>query len=126
MKTSRGFSLVELILAIAVVSIVIVGSATVLLAAQGRSLEAAHQAAATAAASGQLENLRDQDFDAITPGTISFAAPGVPRLVSAQLVVGVVNADLKTATASVSWKEGERTVQVSLPSYIGRYGINRR
>lgn len=122
----RGFSLVELILAISVVSIVIVGSATILLAAQGRSLEAAHQAAATAAASARLESLRESDFDAIGTGTATFPAPGVPRLVSAQLVVGSTNADLKSATATVSWKEGNRTAQISLSSYVGRYGINRQ
>lgn len=121
-----GFSLVELILAISVVSIVIVGSATILLAAQGRSLEAAHQAAATAAASARLESLRESDFDAIASGTTSFPTPGVPRLLSAELVVSSVNADLKTAAATVSWKEGNRTARVSLSSYVGRYGINRR
>jgi prepilin-type N-terminal cleavage/methylation domain-containing protein len=124
-RVSRGFTLIELIITLTIISIVLVGTITIMLASQARGMEAQHEAAASSAAAKQVEVLRATAFDSIAVGTTSFTPSNVPALVSAQNVITTINADLKQVMITITWKEGSRNQTVTISSYINRYGINR-
>lgn len=124
-RLSRGFTLIELIITLTIISIVLVGTITIMLTSQARGMEAQHEAAASSAATKQVEQLRGTAFDNIALGTTSFTPSNVPSLVSAQSVITAVGVDLKQVVVTIIWKEGSRNQTVTLSSYINRYGINR-
>src|SRR5690349_2326149 len=101
-----GFSLVELLLSLMILSMVITAVVVVLVGAQARGIEAQHEAAATAAAQQQVEAKRAVDFSTLSDGTTSFTPSGVPRVVTANVVTSTTNADLKQVVVTVTWNEG--------------------
>jgi prepilin-type N-terminal cleavage/methylation domain-containing protein len=131
-STNRGFSLLEVLLAIAIFSLligVLVGAplygeeAVVLSGARGR---------ATALAEEGLEavrNLRDANYTNLTPGTYGLAitdnhwtlgsAPDTTGIFSRQLTITTLSENTMQITSTVTWQWTiGRTSSVTLTTYL--------
>lgn len=120
-KSSGGFSLIEI-----VVAIFVIGATVGLYAAALRTFSvtktAGHESVALRVAEGKLEVLRTLGYAAL-PGSGSFADPQLASLPSATgtIAVSAFNAKTKQIVVSVSWREAG-TSTVSLSTIITQTG----
>ena len=131
-RYQRGFSLVEILLAVAVFVSIATALVTTLIYGQESTALAGARARAVFLAEEGLEatrNIRDANFTNLTNGTHGLAissnqwnfagSSDVADIFTRQIVISAVDADRKQAISTVTWQQNaQRTGEVSLISYL--------
>ena len=132
LQTNRGFSLVEALLAISLLSLLVTAFVGAILYGQGATATTGARGRATLLAEEGLEavrNIRDASFASLVDGTYGLAtASGVWTFSGAsdttggftrQITVASVNVNAKRITSTVTWSQSlQRTGSVVLDSYL--------
>ncbi len=128
-KKEQGFTLAELMITLVVVGIVVSSVAMLLGAIQRSQRQTAYTESATRAAQRQIEILRNNQFNQLTPGVdISFTndLPAIlPPPKSGTVVVSEPSSGLKRVDVTVRYQDGGQQRTVQLSSLIGVLGITQ-
>ncbi len=126
---AAGFYLNELMCAVALISVGLLGALQSHTTALGKAKWVSEYDIATRVLSNELETLRAMPFDALAPGRgLAFRSktPELERLVRAEALVTIVDKGgeapgLKQVRATVSWRgENGRRIQRHLVTLIAR------
>jgi type IV pilus assembly protein PilV len=106
-KKSKGFSLIEVLIAIVILSISLLGMASLMASATKYNASGGRLTEATTFAQDELEILRITPWTLIITNADTITVPNTERMYTRSWVV-VPNADntLKTVTLTVSWSDG--------------------
>jgi len=127
MKTNlkHGMTLMEVIIAILLAGLVLVGLATALTWSLSTIRASRESAAALQAAQQEIEKMRNSPFAAVA--THSFPVPALAVEGAVVVEAGEAYTDMKKVSVNVSWVSGsQRNMHVSLATYITKDGIGRR
>lgn len=123
----EGFTLVELLISIAVISIACIGIASLFYTIQYTQRQSMYHDTATRAAQRQIEVLRNSSYNNLTDGqTIAFTddLPDIlPGNKSGSVRVSEPTPGLKRVDVSVEYYDNGRHREVEMSSYIGVIGI---
>lgn len=127
--SEEGFTLVELMATIAVLGIAVLGISTLYYNTQYIQRQSSHLDSATRAAQTEIEILRNNSYNALTPGdTISFtnALPSdLPASASGTVVVSQPKQGLRRVDVTVAYTDSGKAQSVTLSSLIGVIGIGQ-
>ncbi len=123
-------TLIELVVVIGLLSAVGLGMYANLLFGQKLSLRSHHLTRASQVAAQELEVLRTMDFSTISApysGTFIGSTDSLSELdtPTKTLQVTQVNANLKQAVVTITWKEQKKSRSVSYTTYISKQGLNQ-
>ncbi|MGH7237885.1 MAG: type IV pilus modification PilV family protein [Candidatus Saccharimonadales bacterium] len=128
-KNQSGFTLVELMVTIIVLGIAIVGISGLYYGMQVAEVQSQHLDLATRAARTEIEDLRNNGYGTLTPGTnIDFTASlptALPRDKNGSVAVSQPLADLRRVDVSVTYSDYGKPQTVELSSDIGVIGIGK-
>lgn len=127
-KKEFGFTLVELVVSIAVIGIVTTSVVSLFGSIQSTQRRTAYMETATRAAQRQMESLRNNNYNNLTAGqTIDFTGqlPTSLKNRSGTVVVSEPSPGLKRVDISVAYYEGTTQQQVNLSSLVGILGITQ-
>jgi prepilin-type N-terminal cleavage/methylation domain-containing protein len=119
MSRQSGFSLVELLFALLVLTLVIMTGLAVFIERNHRMQQAEETLLAYQALSNEAEMQRRVDFDKIVP-SIAFRSKTNPDLLAplapytTKVDVNASQAGIKDVTMSITWKKGERVAKLTL------------
>ena len=128
----KGFSLVEVLLAVAVFGLMVTGLAGGLIYGQQSTALAGQRARAVILADEGLEairNIRDENFSNLTDGTYGLTTAGnqwnlsgtsdITDIFTRQIVISAVDANRKQLTSTISWQQNpQRAGQIQLVTYL--------
>ena len=128
---NTGFSLVEVILALATFALMVTGMVGAYMYGQQTIAFAGNLSRATLLAEEGLEaarNIRDENFQNLTPGSYGLNVENNQWILSGtedhddlfvrQLTIEDVDADRKKITSTVNWNNGVKANKVSLETYL--------
>lgn len=128
-KKEQGFTLAELMITLIVVGIVVSSVAMLLGAIQRSQRQTAFTESATRAAQRQIEILRNNQFNQLTPGVdLNFTndlPTNLPSPKSGVVVVSEPSSGLKRVDVTVTYQDGGQQRSVQLSSLIGVLGITQ-
>jgi len=117
-----GFTLIEVLMAMVIVSIGLLGTAVLTMGIMGSNKSSSAVTTATTLAQGELEEIRNEGFDTSPAvgaadsdsgyGTISGYA-SFRRVVSAASVGSLPSTDTKAVTVTVYWKNNNRSISLT-------------
>ena len=130
--SQRGFSLVEVLLAVSIFGLIVTGLIGGLIYGQQSTALAGQRARAVMLADEGLEavrNIRDENFSNLTDGPFGLTTTGnqwnlsgssdVTDIFTRQIVISTVDAKRKNVTANVAWQQNpQRTGQVQVVTYL--------
>lgn len=127
-KTEKGFTIIELLIAIAVVGILVptlVGFVTTLNRLNDRARDLT---LINSLAENKIESLRSIGYSGIDPGTTSFSGElpitlGNPK--SASYVVTSPNTGIRQIDLTISYNDHGSTQTVQYRTYIGELGVGQ-
>lgn len=123
MPNRYGFTLVELIITLFVISVAILGTVFAFMKTGSLTQDMENIIAADSYVEGEMENIRSENFDDITePETTVTVWLGPPVSASTQVSVKIVNASSSFTSHTHPGKEIKRAVTF----YIYKKGINYR
>lgn len=130
MKDSEtGFTLVELLVSIALLGLTVGAVSSVFLGIQNVQRRTAYADYATRAAERQVEVLRSDNYGALNPGdTINFSddlPSDLPPGSTGSVSISEPAADLRRVDVTVSYNTGGKQHNVTLSSLIGVIGITQ-
>lgn len=122
MRTRRGFTLIEVVIATFLIGLLAVLTANILTAAP-LSRHAEEKNTALVIASSKLEALRAEGYEAL-PASGAFTDPALANLPggSGTITVSQYNDKTKEVTVTVTWDEGETTSDVAVTTLITEIG----
>jgi len=130
-KDERGFTIMELVVAMAFVGVVIVSLTDLFTALRQVNREANNYTIATQVAQQLLEQYRNTPFSSLAIGTIndsSYLSP-YPSLLSPRSATVVISqpgaAGIDQVDVTVSYKDRTGTKTVSFSTQISNHGLNR-
>jgi prepilin-type N-terminal cleavage/methylation domain-containing protein len=125
-KANQGYSLVEIIIVLALVGIMTSTIIAVLINVQVLNRKIEYRSLAYKALDSKIESLRATAFDSVTSG--SFAIAGLPassgNITSTNIVEGSPQTDIKLVTVTVNW-DFKKAQSIQTSTYITRNGITR-
>ncbi|MGH7142461.1 MAG: type II secretion system protein [Candidatus Saccharimonadales bacterium] len=128
-KKEAGFTIVELIITIAVFGLVVAGLSEVFISLDNVQRNGSYLETATIAAQTEVESLRNNNYDQLTNGqTINFTSQlpsNLPSPDSGSAVISEPITGIKRVDATVSYTQDGHTVSVELSSLIGIIGISQ-
>lgn len=127
-NTQAGFTIVELLVTIAIIGITTASVSSIFISIQHVQQQTTYTDMATRAAQREIETLRNDNYAELTPGqTLDFSSqlPNALPNATGSAVVSQPTNDLRRVDVSVSYKsEGtQRTIELS--SLIGVIGITQ-
>jgi prepilin-type N-terminal cleavage/methylation domain-containing protein len=126
---NSGFTLIELIVTATVTGVIIVSISQLYLMIQTTQRKANYLESATRAAQREVEVLRNNNYNLLTPGEdIDFTADlpdNLPRERSGTVEVSEPVAGLRRVDVTVSYTDSGKTKNVTLSSMIGVIGIGQ-
>ncbi len=128
LKKESGFTLVELVVSIAVIAVVITTVVSLVLTIQSTQRRTGYMESATRAAQREMESLRNNDYSGLTAGqTIDFTADLPPNLKQGKgtVTVSEPTSALKRLDITVEYYEGTAKEEVKLSSLVGILGITQ-
>jgi len=128
LTTEAGFTIVELIITIIVLGGVIITLTNLFLGIQNTQNQAGYLESATHAAQREVETLRNDSYNSLTPGqNIDFTnqLPSSLPNRSGTVVVSTPSTDLRRVDVTVGYKVNGQTRQVTISSTIGVIGISQ-
>jgi prepilin-type N-terminal cleavage/methylation domain-containing protein len=128
-QKSRGFTLVELMVTITVLGLVISGIGGLYYIMQITEVRSQHLDLALRAARTQIESLRNNGYNALTPGSnINFTADlptDLPPDRTGTVVVSQPLPELRRVDVTVTYTDYGKAQTVTLSSNIGVIGIGQ-
>jgi prepilin-type N-terminal cleavage/methylation domain-containing protein len=127
-NSSEGFTLVELLVSIAVGAIVVASMNVLVTGYLHVSQRGRYLSAANSFIEGKVEALRNNGYNAVNTGTTSLtgALPSVlPPSRSASMTVTQPSNGLKQVDLTVSYKDQGVTQTYSYTTYIGELGVGQ-
>lgn len=128
-KNQAGFTLVELMVTLVVLGIIILSLSGLYYAMQVTQVRSQHLDIATRAARTQIENLRNNGYNALTPGsTINFTSSlpaGLPNDKQGIVTVSQPASDLRHVDVTITYTDYGKQQAVTLSSDIGVIGIGQ-
>lgn len=126
-QDQRGFTLVELVLAIAAFGVVALAVTEMFLSIQTIQRKAGYLEAATRAAQQEVESLRNNNYNQLTDGqTLTFTVPEfLPAPKSGSVAISEPLAGIKRVDVTVSYTDHGQAENVELSSTIGVIGISQ-
>lgn len=125
----EGFTLVELLVTIAIIGLASIGVAGLYYSIQASQLQSRYVDAATRAAQREVEMLRNSSYNNLTEGQVidftSELPASLPSNRSGSVVVSEPAPGLKRVDVTVSYGSGTQTKQVQLSSLIGVIGLSQ-
>lgn len=129
MKKQDGFTIVELIVAIVVVGLMVVGVASLFITIQSTQRKTRLLETATRAGEKKIEELRNETANALTAGsTIDFEdelPDTLPEPREATVTVTEPTPDIKRVDVRITYRDGRNDKEVMLSSLIGTIGIGQ-
>lgn len=125
---SAGFTLVELLVTIAVIGIAAGSIATIFVSIQNIQHQTIYADTATRAAQREVETLRNDNYATLTPGqSIDFTSslPSSLPKASGTVQVSQPATDLRRVDVTVNYTAGDQQRIVTLSSLIGVIGITQ-
>ena len=124
---SSGFTLVELLITLMLVGVVAGGLTSLFMTIQRIQVQTAYLESATRAASREIESLRNNNYNTLTPGVdIDFTSSlpaNLPKNRTGIVKVSEPVSGLRRVDVTVSYSDGSGSHHVSLSSLIGVIGI---
>jgi prepilin-type N-terminal cleavage/methylation domain-containing protein len=124
-----GFTLIELIVAISLMGLIIVGLTNLYITVETLQRKSYHLEIATRAGEKQIESLRNSQYGALVPDTtLDFSADlpaELPDPKSASFYVSEPELGLRRVDITISYKDGGGTKTVKQSSFIGIIGIGQ-
>ncbi len=124
-----GFTLIELIVAITVTGLIVVGLTNLYILIEITQRKTYHLEIATRAGERQIESLRNAQYNNLTPGVdINFTSnlpADLPSPKSGTVVVTEPNDGLRRVDVTITYKEGSGTKTIKQSSMIGVIGIGQ-
>ena len=131
-KYERGFSMVEVILSVALFAMMVTGFAGIYLYGQEATVLSGNRVRAALLAEEGLEavrNIRDADFSNLSDGTHGLVISGstwglsgssdTTEIFTREITIASVGSDRKNVTVNVTWQQNpQRSGIVSLPTYM--------
>lgn len=128
-NSNRGFTLVELLLTLVVLGIAISSIAELYYSTQSAQVQSQHLDLATRAARTEIESLRNNGYNSLTPGdSINFSdklPASLPSDKTGIVEVSQPSDGLRRVDVSVSYTDGPKPQTVKLSSDIGVIGIGQ-
>ena len=128
-KSNDGFTLIELLITIMVLGIVISSLGGLYYVMQNASTKNQHYDLAVRAARTEIEQLRNNGYDALTPGTnITFTSSlpsGLPANKTGTVVVSTPMSGLRRVDVTVTYSDFGQQQTITLSSDIGIIGITQ-
>ena len=128
MKKNAGFTLVEIIVTIAVLGIATASISSVFISIRNIQLQNRYLDTANRAAAREIESLRNDSYATLVAGTTIDFTSSVPATLpnrSGSAVISSPAADLRRVDATVTYKAQGKTRTVTLSSLIGEIGITQ-
>lgn len=124
-----GFTLVEMLITIVVLGIAITSIATLYYTMEGTQTRSRNLDLATRAAQTEIEVLRNNSYNSLTPGTsINFTSSlpaGLPRDKQGVAAISQPQPDLRQVDVTITYTDGSTPETVKLSSTIGVIGIGK-
>lgn len=119
---NRGFSLISVVVAGAIVGVALVLAASALIGSARLSRQAMHLTTASNFAEGVLESVRSQPFESISTRPVTDDLPSLP---GARCDIGVTprGTGLKEVLVTCSWREMDRPRSVRLATLVAKGGV---
>lgn len=127
-KDNSGFTLVEMVAAIAIIGIVITSVVSLFGSIQSTQRKTAYMESATRAAQREMESLRNNNFNNLTAGqSIDFTSqlPSTLKNKNGTVTVSEPYTGLKRVDVTVTYNEGSTQKNVSISSLVGILGITQ-
>jgi len=128
LRSEAGFTIVELTITILVLGVVTITITNLFLGVRNTQNQASYLQSATHAAQREVETLRNDSYNSLTPGqNIDFTSqlPSNLRSGTGTVVVSSPIADLRRVDVTVTYKANGQTRQVTISSTIGVIGISQ-
>ena len=129
LQAEDGFTLVELLITIMVLSIVITSLSGLYYLMQLSAVKSQHFDVAVRSARDEIEDLRNVGYSALTPGqNINFTSslpPGLPTSATGTVVVSEPITGLRRVDVTISYTDYGQSQTVELSSDIGIIGIGQ-
>jgi prepilin-type N-terminal cleavage/methylation domain-containing protein len=128
MKTESGFTLVEVIVTIAVLGITTASISSVFVGIQNVQRQNSYLDSANRAAARQIESLRNDSYSTLVAGsTIDFTdqLPAVLPSATGTALISSPSTDLRRVDATVTYESQGRIRTVTQSSMIGEIGITQ-
>lgn len=128
-RSEAGFTLVELLVTMVVLGIIIASMAGLYWTLQITQVQSQHLDIANRAARTQIENLRNNGYNALTPGsTINFTSSlpsSLPNDKNGTVVVSQPASDLRRVDVTITYTDYGKQQRITLSSNIGIIGIGQ-
>lgn len=127
-QKEKGFTLVELVVSIAIIGVVVTTVTGLFMMVHSIQRRSLYLEVATRAAQREMESLRNNNYNNLTPGqTINFTndLPSTLRNKSGTVEVSEPTPGLKRVDITVGYDEGSTPKEVKLSSLIGVLGITQ-
>lgn len=128
-ERQAGFTIVELLVTIAIVGITTASLTSMFISIQRVQQQTLHVDSATRAAQRQIESLRNDNYASLTPGqTINFTSQlpsSLPPGSTGTVQVSQPATDLRRVDVTVTYKENGKPRSITLSSLIGVIGITQ-
>lgn len=128
MKTESGFTLVEIIVTIAVLGVTTASISSVFVGVQNVQRQNSYLDAANRAAARQIESLRNDSYSSLAAGSTIDFTDKLPSLLpdgSGTAVISSPTVNLRRVDATVSYTSQGETRTVTQSSLIGEIGITQ-
>jgi prepilin-type N-terminal cleavage/methylation domain-containing protein len=127
-QTQAGFTIVELLVTIAIVGITTASLSSLFISIQNVQKQSTYVDTATRAAQREIETLRNDNYSSLTPGqSLDFTSqlPGVLPHASGTVQVNQSGTDLRRVDVTVNYTANSKQRSVTLSSLIGVIGITQ-
>lgn len=128
-KRQGGFTLIELIVAISLMGLIIVGLTNLYITVETLQRKSYHLELASRAGEKQIESLRNSQYGALVPeSTMDFTddlPDELPEPTSGTVYVSEPELGLRRVDVTISYKDGGDTKTVKQSSFIGIIGIGQ-